>query len=560
MRIACLFVPMFPLAARLRSEPDLLQEALAVVEGSGGAAHVVAATRRARTKGIHAGLSLAQARGILPKLIARARDAECERTAQEALLEVAETFSPRIEDAGQGVVFIDVSGMGRHFAERSTEPVAPMNEEFRISNEEFRNAGGGTASPILNSSFEIRNSSFLAADGDSDCNGRSWLTAAEKRLAQAAIRAADAIGLPARCGIAGSKLAARVAAELPRSPTVVEAGKETEFLAPLPLARLAPELEAASTLHRWGIASIGELARLGESEVASRLGEMGRELHRAARGIDPRPLIPRALPPEFHEGMDLEWPLVALDPFLFIASAALDRLARRMELQGFACRRIELSMKLEPDGWHARAIDLPAPTRDVKTMLTLLRLDLEKTPPGAPVTGFTLTAHPDRPRRAQLSLFGPAALAPEKLATAIARLVAMLGEGRVGMHMTVEGHLPERFAVGAFAPPPPPDARREPRRSHGLVATRVFRPPGAGGGRPRPARDDEPGQMRIESIRGEGDLTGEVRVCTGPWQVEEGWWSSAPADRSYWDVELHSGAAYRLYREGEGWFVDARYE
>src|SRR5688572_32514202 len=78
-RIACFYVPMFPLAARLRSEPDLLQEALAIIEGNAQNAHVIAATRRARTKGIRPGMSLAQARALVPKLIARARDAECER-------------------------------------------------------------------------------------------------------------------------------------------------------------------------------------------------------------------------------------------------------------------------------------------------------------------------------------------------------------------------------------------------------------------------------------------------------------------------------------------------
>ncbi|HWS72969.1 MAG TPA: hypothetical protein VN605_12690, partial [Thermoanaerobaculia bacterium] len=216
-RIACLYVPLFPLAARLRSEPDLLHEAVAIVDGSGANAHVVAATKRARTKGIKAGQSLAQARSIIPKLIARGRDTECERTAQEALLEVAETFSPRIEDAGEGLAYFDVSGMERHFDD-------------------------------------------------------------ERALASAALRAADAVGLPARIGIAASKLAARVAAELPKSPTIVDPGRESEFLAPLPLARLTPELDAAATLRRWGLTSIGELARLPESEVASRLGELGREL------------------------------------------------------------------------------------------------------------------------------------------------------------------------------------------------------------------------------------------------------------------------------------------
>src|SRR6185436_16476368 len=142
-----------------------------------------------------------------------------------------------------------------------------------------------------------------------------------------------------------------------------------------------------------------------------------------------------------------------------------------------ACKRLELTMNLEPDGFHARAIDLPAPTRDVKTMLTLLRLDLEKNPPGAPVIGFSLVAHPDRPRRAQLSLFGPAALSPEKLATTIARLISMLGDDRVGMPVSVDGHLPERYGIGSFAPPPPPDMKRKPRKSGGLAAVRVFRPP-----------------------------------------------------------------------------------
>src|SRR5258708_38202089 len=101
--------------ARLRSEPELREEAVAVVDGNGNNAHVIAATRRARKKGIGSGMSLAQARSIVPKLIARGRDAACEHTAQEALLEIGETFSPRVEDAGDGLVFVDIHGTERHF-------------------------------------------------------------------------------------------------------------------------------------------------------------------------------------------------------------------------------------------------------------------------------------------------------------------------------------------------------------------------------------------------------------------------------------------------------------
>ena len=355
--------------------------------------------------------------------------------------------------------------------------------------------------------------------------------------------------MPARCGIAASKLAARVAAELPKSPTIVDAGDEARFLAPLPLARLAPEADAAMTLERWGIASIGDFAHLPESEVAARLGEIGRALHYAARGIDPRPLIPRALPPEFREGLDIEWPLVALEPFLFIAHAALDRLAKRLEMQGLACRRIELTMTLDPDGFHSRAIELPAPTRDVKTMLTLLRLDLEKTSPGAPVVGFSIVAHPDKPRRAQLSLFGPCAISPEKLATAVARIASMIGEDRIGMPVTIDTHLPGCYSIANYTALPPPLMNEAPRRTRGIVATRTFREP--------IAIDVSMRDGQIAAIHDHDEIHGAVLSCSGPWQVDSGWWSAKPSVREYWDVELEGGT-YRVYRDGN-WFADARY-
>ena len=50
-RLACLVVPLFPLAARLRSEPALRDEAVVLCEGNGTAAQVVAATRKARKAG-----------------------------------------------------------------------------------------------------------------------------------------------------------------------------------------------------------------------------------------------------------------------------------------------------------------------------------------------------------------------------------------------------------------------------------------------------------------------------------------------------------------------------
>jgi protein ImuB len=316
---------------------------------------------------------------------------------------------------------------------------------------------------------------------------------------------------------------------------------------------------------------VGDFARLPPSRIASRLGRLGRELHSTARGLDPRPLMPREPPPAFHEGMSLEWPLVALEPFLFVGRAALDRLSQRLAARGYACLRLELEMRLEPDGFQSRSIDLPAPTCDVKTLLTLVRLELEARPPGAPVAGFTFIAHPDRPREAQLSLYGPAALSPDRLATTLARLFALLGPDRVGSPRPTDGHRPERFALVDFSPPPPPEVRREPRAGRGLLAVRVLRPPieievltageagevGTATARPVEIRStvqaEEAKRPRIE---------GAVKVASGPWGLEEEWWEDDPAGRDYWDVEVAGRGLYRIYRERATgvWYADGIYD
>jgi protein ImuB len=546
-RLACLCVPLFPLAARLRSEPDLKGETVVVCEGNGNAARVVAATRPARKAGIEIGMTLPQSRAILPGLVARPRDFESERSAQEALLEVADSFSPRVEDGSEGMVYLDLEGL-------------PGLRPFH--------AGGRPQGPPLRTEEEnpgSKSSGFVGAGLDP---ARTLLP--EQNFGRDLIIAAEKASLPARVGIASSKLSARIAASLPQSPTVVAPGEEAPFLAPLPLARLAPALEIADTLERWGLATIGDLARLPEGEVASRLGEIGRALHVTARGIDLRPLEPRFPALCFSEGMDLEWPLVTLEPFLFVGNAALERLMRRLESQALACTRLEVTLKLDPDGCDARAIQLPAPTRDVKTLLTLVKLELEARPPGSPVAGFTLGAHPDRPRRAQLALFGPPALSPDRLATTIARLASMLGAGRVGSPRAIDGHRPERFALASYEPAPPPVFAPSGKTGRGLLAVRVLRPPvelevivkDYSSPPVSPFSSPRPVSLETRAPDAVPHIAGSVKVAAGPWFMEEGWWSDSPDQRDYWDVELSDGALYRVYRDrmSGGWFADGIYD
>lgn len=509
MRVLCLLVPLFPLAARLRSEPELAELATAVASGNGTAARIVAATRPARAAGLEPGMSLRRARALVPDLVVRGRDGESERAAQQALVEIALAHSPRVESASAGVAYLDLDGLERRYGE--------------------------------------------AADP-------------ERAVARAVMVHGERQSLPLWTGVGSSKLVARIAAELPDSPVVVPAGRETAFLAPLPLERLSPTIEIARTCERWGLATIGDLARLPKDEVASRLGESGRQLQRQARGLDTRPLVPHRPPPSYREGMELEWPLVNLEPFLFIARTALERLCRRLELHGLGCAQLDVALTLEPDGHDERSIRLPAPTTEAKTLLTVVRLDLEATPPRAPVTAFALTAHPDSPRQAQLSLFGPTTLAPDRLATTLAQLFALLGRDRVGSPRALDGHRPERFELVEYDPPPPPRELGEVEPGYGLMAVRVLRPP-LGLEVLTRERDTVLEPVEIKPLVGEESdrrphVAGAIRVASGPWALEERWWSEQPVDRDYWDIELAQGGLFRIFhdnRTGE-WFADGIYD
>jgi DNA polymerase IV len=112
----------------------------------------------------------------------------------------------------------------------------------------------------------------------------------------------DELRLPCSVGVASNKLVAKIATETgkktargpgyPRALTVVPAGSEAEFLAPLPVSRLwgvGPKTE--KRLSELGVHTIGELAAWDEHELAARFGENGRELARHARGIDERPVV-----------------------------------------------------------------------------------------------------------------------------------------------------------------------------------------------------------------------------------------------------------------------------
>ncbi len=112
----------------------------------------------------------------------------------------------------------------------------------------------------------------------------------------------DELGLPCSIGIASNKMVAKIATEVgkksargdgpPFGLTIVPAGAEAAFLAPLPADMLwgvGPKTSARLT--QLGMKTIGDIAHWPEPELVRLFGENGRELAQHARGLDRRPIV-----------------------------------------------------------------------------------------------------------------------------------------------------------------------------------------------------------------------------------------------------------------------------
>ncbi|HVN32889.1 MAG TPA: hypothetical protein VMT45_12980, partial [Thermoanaerobaculaceae bacterium] len=338
---------------------------------------------------------------------------------------------------------------------------------------------------------------------------------------------------------------------------VVRAGEERSFMAPLPLVLLEPPPELAAMLARWGLATAGELARLPREEVALRLGQEGVELHRLACGEETAAFVPDPLREVLREGVELDFPLGALEPFLFLTSGLLARLERRLELRGEGFSEVLLELHLEGGGHQECRLKLVAPTREVPAVLALARLQLEASPPGAAVEGLAVVVTPGRVRLAQGSLFGPPLPAPGKLSTALARLAALVGPDRVGTPAVPDTHRPGAWGVLPFAPAPSqavsPQASSPEPQAFAPPVLRAFRPPHQAqvvvvGGRPVVARVDGTG--------------GRVVGWAGPYRFAGDWWGDKPWVREEFDVATEDGSLLRVYfdRLERRWFADGIYD
>ncbi len=538
MPFACIYVPNFPVAAALRAEPELQARPVAIFEGKPPLEKTIAVNEKAARMGIAPGMTKAQAE-LCAELALRTRSALQESATHAALLDCAQSFSPCVEDAACDTALLDLAGM--------ESLLGPLPEISRAIHE-----------------------------------------------------CATSLGLVAHVAVASNPDAAVLAARGFPGVTVISAGKEAEQLGPLPTEVLfSNRLEESQkedsqkhdvqkddeqkkaadrllqTLDRWGIRNLRGLATLPEVSLSERLGQEGLRLQRLARGAASRTLVAVEAPPVFEEAVELEHPIVLLEPLAFLLNRLLEQICARLGSRALATQELRLTLELENlassnqqsainNQQFLRTLRLPLPMLDAKVFLKLLQLDLNAHPPGAPIMKIHLAAEPAHPRSAQGGLFLPPSPEPEKLELTLARIAGMVGADKVGALELLDTHHPDGFRMRRFVAEV---ARKTPQKKNpdstaataAVTALRRFRPP------VRVNVALENGQPVRVACTKKKEVQGDVLWKAGPWRASGDWWEREAWSRDEWDVALRSGDAVSFYRLvhdllGGDWFVEGTYD
>jgi protein ImuB len=255
----------------------------------------------------------------------------------------------------------------------------------------------------------------------------------------------------------------------------VASGEEAIALSSLPLTVLTVSDAQLETFASWGIYRLGELAALPERELISRMGQDGKRLRQMAAGLLPH--LFQAVEPPFRleDRQELDTPLDILESLLFGIALMLDQLIARASSRVLALASVRVTLELEGGGTHERTVRSALPTNEKQLWIKLLHLDLETHPPQAAILAVGLRAEPGSTSKVQLGLFSPQLPEAGRLDITLARLSALVGEGNVGSPALPDQHLPGSFRIEPFALPSGDATIRAATISR--VSLRQLRPP-----------------------------------------------------------------------------------
>jgi DNA polymerase IV len=295
---------------------------------------VLAASYEAKARGVRTAMSVSRARRLCPRAIVVEPRMSAYSEASKDVYRVFDDTSPRVEGLSIDEAFLDVRGV-RRLSGTPKEIAVRLRREVR-----------------------------------------------------------ERVGLPITVGVARTKFLAKVASGVakPDGLLVVPPDGELAFLHPLRVERLwGVGPVTARRLHKLGIATVGQVAELGEPALVSLLGRAsGRKLHALAHNRDPRPVQARRRRSSIGAQRALGRSPTSLEDVDAALVGLVDRVSRRMRLAGRVGRTVVLRLRFDDFSRATRSHTLPYPTASTHMILTTARALLAVAVPIIERRGITL--------------------------------------------------------------------------------------------------------------------------------------------------------------------------
>ncbi len=523
-RSACVALNELPIQLLRRKRPQWKGKPVAVAADESPEAPLTHLSREARAAGLRRGLRQGAARSLVLDLCTGVVSEDELRAAENELCAGLRAFSPRVELERRfdGAFFIDPNGLG---------PIYGGMRAWAETVHQYLRARGLSASVVVG--FQRYRS----------------LVVARRKFGALVLPSADA--------------------ERRESDGVT-------------LRDLRIDESLCDPLAMLGVLTLGDFLRLPAGELETRFGRDAAELHALFSEDRQLPMQPRQFVPPRRIVRAVDPPVANLDPLVAQVEVGLQDLLRDLEGRGERLRSLTITLKLEKYGVETKLdedartrserIEPAIPTRELETLMELVRLRLARHQLPAPAEAIVLEA--EGAPLGDEQLMTPDAQPqrdPVAASRAFARLRALYGPRAVSTAQVREAHLPEaryrmvpleslkRSAKRASKAKSPSDPAHQTLLKERKGKLKLV---GTASRRERPTRL----QRRVHAPRavetderGAPRLPGCVRMLFGPQRVAGGWWGAAAksTQRDYYYAEVEDGTLYWVFfdaRRGR-WFV-----
>lgn len=391
-KLAHVLIPDFAVQVEVQADPGLNRKPVVIGGRPDEEGVVLAASPAAQRDGVRTGIPLRQAQQISPHARFLPIDEAGYQQSHQALIACLASFSPLRETLAPGVLCLEASGLEGLYG-----PDRKLVERLCLS--------------------------------------------IQKET-----------GLRAKVGLAANKFTAATAADQAElgAGIVVARGAEAEFLAPLPVSILPISAEAARLFGRLGILTLGQLAGLPAGALSRTLGPEGERLHRLARGLDDRPLVPQFEETPLSAQVHLDFQLEQLPALVGYADLLISQLVAELQSAGLAAGNLILEVE-QDDGHRLTAWGTMRPASSDRARLSARAAGLlEQVEYTTGVAGLKLSLTPllrAAEGSRQLPFHHRYALTPDPVRSALRSIRDRYGGGSIQAAAAVTGPAPEPVEV-----------------------------------------------------------------------------------------------------------------